>query len=170
VVCRGNTWLLQTILRFYDPDVGRFTTTDPIDLMGGFNLYQYAPNPSGWIDPLGWACSAAQRRQNKVNGLAAENLVYQRLMKNPNVTVLGRQVYVRTPGAGRGRYVDILIRNNKTQKIISVEVKSGRAIRSKAQLAKDKVITNGQGVFGHSGKKATGVTVSEARVPLWRLP
>ncbi|CAD0265630.1 type IV secretion protein Rhs [Pseudomonas veronii] len=165
-----ETGLHFNTFRFYDPDVGRFTTTDPIDLMGGFNLYQYAPNPSGWIDPLGWACSAAQRRQNKVNGLAAENLVYQRLMKNPNVTVLGRQVYVRTPGAGRGRYVDILIRNNKTQKIISVEVKSGRAIRSKAQLAKDKVITNGQGVFGHSGKKATGVTVSEARVPLWRLP
>nr|WP_305460201.1 hypothetical protein [Pseudomonas sp. FP2338] len=24
--------------RFHDPDVGRFTTTDPIDLMGGINF------------------------------------------------------------------------------------------------------------------------------------
>ncbi|WP_082153435.1 GH-E family nuclease [Oligella urethralis] len=22
--------------------------------MGGINLYQYAPNPVGWVDPLGW--------------------------------------------------------------------------------------------------------------------
>ncbi|KJN18700.1 hypothetical protein SS37_22715 [Enterobacter sichuanensis] len=26
---------------------------DPIGLNGGWNLYQYAPNPLGWIDPLG---------------------------------------------------------------------------------------------------------------------
>ncbi len=24
---------------------------DPIGLLGGWNLYQYAPNPLGWIDP-----------------------------------------------------------------------------------------------------------------------
>uniref|UniRef100_UPI00037AEB4A RHS repeat-associated core domain-containing protein n=1 Tax=Pantoea sp. A4 TaxID=1225184 RepID=UPI00037AEB4A len=37
----------------YDPQVGRFTTPDPIGVLGGFNLYQYAPNPNGWIDPWG---------------------------------------------------------------------------------------------------------------------
>ncbi|TKV13887.1 sugar-binding protein, partial [Citrobacter sp. wls619] len=26
---------------------------DPIGLRGGLNLYQYAPNPLSWIDPLG---------------------------------------------------------------------------------------------------------------------
>ena len=41
--------------RFYDPDVGRFTTPDPIGLLGGVNLYQYSPNPITWMDPLGWA-------------------------------------------------------------------------------------------------------------------
>lgn len=40
-------------LRFYDPDVGRFTTRDPIGLKGGINLYKYAPNPMSWVDPLG---------------------------------------------------------------------------------------------------------------------
>nr|WP_254613399.1 hypothetical protein [Burkholderia glumae] len=28
---------------------------DPIGLSGGLNVYQYAPNPTDWIDPLGLA-------------------------------------------------------------------------------------------------------------------
>ncbi|WP_459496852.1 RHS repeat-associated core domain-containing protein, partial [Erwinia amylovora] len=38
---------------YYEPDVGRFTTQDPVGLAGGLNLYAYAPNPYGWVDPLG---------------------------------------------------------------------------------------------------------------------
>jgi len=41
--------------RYYDADVGRFVSQDPIGLMGGMNLYQYAPNPTGWVDPFGLA-------------------------------------------------------------------------------------------------------------------
>ncbi|MDA8481419.1 hypothetical protein NNO04_22630, partial [Citrobacter sp. Awk 4] len=41
------------LFRYYDPQVGRFIVQDPIGLNGGWNLYQYAPNPLGWIDPLG---------------------------------------------------------------------------------------------------------------------
>ena len=33
--------------------MGMFTTRDPIGLMGGVNTFQYAPNPTGWIDPFG---------------------------------------------------------------------------------------------------------------------
>jgi RHS repeat-associated protein len=39
--------------RYYDPEVGRYLTTDPIKLAGGLNQYQYTPNPTGWVDPLG---------------------------------------------------------------------------------------------------------------------
>ncbi|KUZ74816.1 RHS repeat-associated core domain-containing protein [Burkholderia ubonensis] len=39
--------------RYYDPDIGSFVSRDPIGLLGGFNLYRYAPSPSGWIDPYG---------------------------------------------------------------------------------------------------------------------
>ncbi|MBA2928000.1 RHS repeat-associated core domain-containing protein [Pseudomonas sivasensis] len=48
-----ETGLNYNTFRFYDPDIGRFTTPDPIGLAGGINLYQYAKNPIGYIDPLG---------------------------------------------------------------------------------------------------------------------
>ena len=39
--------------RYYNPDIGRYLTPDPVKLAGGINAYQYVPNPIGWIDPLG---------------------------------------------------------------------------------------------------------------------
>ena len=50
-----ETGLHYNTFRYYDPDIGRFTQPDPIGLLGGFNLYQYAPNGLNWIDPWGWA-------------------------------------------------------------------------------------------------------------------
>nr|WP_325058595.1 RHS repeat-associated core domain-containing protein [Pseudomonas saxonica] len=32
---------------------GRYLTPDPIKLAGGLNNYQYLPNPTGWVEPLG---------------------------------------------------------------------------------------------------------------------
>jgi len=39
--------------RYYNPDVGRYLTPDPVKLAGGVNGYRYAMNPTGWVDPLG---------------------------------------------------------------------------------------------------------------------
>ncbi|WP_455830519.1 RHS repeat-associated core domain-containing protein [Pseudomonas fluorescens] len=39
--------------RYYHPNIGRYLTPDPVKLAGGANAYQYAPNPTGWVDPLG---------------------------------------------------------------------------------------------------------------------
>ena len=50
-----ETGLHYNRFRYYDPDVGMFTSRDPIGLMGGDNVFAYAPNPTGWIDPLGLA-------------------------------------------------------------------------------------------------------------------
>ncbi|PIT13065.1 RHS repeat-associated core domain-containing protein [Snodgrassella alvi] len=48
-----ETGLHYNTFRYYDPDIGRFTQPDPIGLLGGLNLYQYAPNGLTWVDPLG---------------------------------------------------------------------------------------------------------------------
>ncbi|WP_272896770.1 RHS repeat-associated core domain-containing protein, partial [Aeromonas cavernicola] len=55
---QGQYWDAETGLhynrhRYYQPDTGRFISPDPIGLAGGINNYQYAPNPIGWVDPLG---------------------------------------------------------------------------------------------------------------------
>ncbi|KJL93276.1 hypothetical protein SS22_22860, partial [Enterobacter hormaechei subsp. xiangfangensis] len=48
-----ETGLHYNLFRYYDPDCGLFTQQDPIGLAGGINLYQYAPNALGWVDPWG---------------------------------------------------------------------------------------------------------------------
>ena len=47
-----ETGLHYNTFKYYDPDTGCFTQPDPIGLAGGYNLYQYAPNSLGWIDPF----------------------------------------------------------------------------------------------------------------------
>ncbi|WKB56196.1 RHS repeat-associated core domain-containing protein [Eleftheria terrae] len=44
--------------RYYDSHSGRFISKDPIGLLGGIHLYEYAPNPVHWIDPLGLSAAS----------------------------------------------------------------------------------------------------------------
>ena len=39
--------------RYYDPQIGRFISQDPIGFAGSDNFYEYAPNPIVWVDPWG---------------------------------------------------------------------------------------------------------------------
>ena len=48
-----ETGLHYNFFRYYESDAGRFVNQDPIGLMGGENLYAFALNAQGWIDPLG---------------------------------------------------------------------------------------------------------------------
>lgn len=56
----GETGLFYNRYRYYDPDVARYVTQDPVGLLGGLNTYTYAPNPTGWSDPLGLAKKCAK--------------------------------------------------------------------------------------------------------------
>uniref|UniRef100_UPI002AB5E3B2 RHS repeat-associated core domain-containing protein n=1 Tax=Burkholderia cepacia TaxID=292 RepID=UPI002AB5E3B2 len=65
-----ETGLHYNRFRFYDPDIGRFITQDPIGLNGSVNLYQYAPNPLAWIDPLGLMVLYRSMSLDEYSGLA----------------------------------------------------------------------------------------------------
>ena len=58
----AGTGLHYNRFRYYDPDAVRFISQDPIGLAGGINLYQYAPNPLVWVDPLGLKCWSTARK------------------------------------------------------------------------------------------------------------
>ncbi|EXB48568.1 RHS repeat-associated core domain protein [Acinetobacter sp. 1000160] len=68
LLCRKRkdqeTGLHYNRYRYYSPYVGRFISKDPIGLLGGNNVYAYAPNPVSWIDPLGLA---KKKKQNNVS-------------------------------------------------------------------------------------------------------
>ncbi len=65
-----ETGLHYNLFRYYDPDCGRFTQQDPIGLAGGINLYQYAPNALGWVDPWGLKAKCAPTKANDHNQAA----------------------------------------------------------------------------------------------------
>jgi RHS repeat-associated protein len=60
-----DTGLHYNTFRYYDADIGRFISPDPIGLEGGLNMQSYAPGPMIWVDPLGLTTcqmSAADKR------------------------------------------------------------------------------------------------------------
>src|ERR1019366_9290796 len=48
-----ETGLYYNRARYYEPDIGRFISADPIDISGGQNVFAYARNPIRWVDPCG---------------------------------------------------------------------------------------------------------------------
>ena len=68
----SETGLHYNLFRYYDPQTGRFIVQDPIGLSGGWNLYQYAPNPLGWIDALGLTLTKLQEMVKEVHSLLDE--------------------------------------------------------------------------------------------------
>ncbi len=50
-----ETGLHYNVNRYYDPDLGRYITPDPLGLAPAVNHYAYVPNPFTLADPLGLA-------------------------------------------------------------------------------------------------------------------
>jgi RHS repeat-associated protein len=47
--------------RYYDPELGRYLSEDPIGLGGSIGFFEYPKNPLGLVDPFGLACRVANR-------------------------------------------------------------------------------------------------------------
>ena len=91
-----ETGLHYNRFRYYDPDLGMFVSRDPIGLMGGSNVFQYAPNPTGWIDPLGLQTiqeialkKAAQLRSQGVGGATKITVARDKVTGEPYTGVSG---------------------------------------------------------------------------------
>nr|WP_272327897.1 RHS repeat-associated core domain-containing protein [Acinetobacter baumannii] len=91
-----ETGLHYNRYRYYSPYVGRFISKDPIGLLGGHNVYAYAPNPVEWVDPLGlnskktpaqFTADRARFELGKTSGAAADLQV-----GNVNITGISGRV------------------------------------------------------------------------------
>ncbi|MEJ7807444.1 MAG: AHH domain-containing protein, partial [Telluria sp.] len=92
--------------RFYDPDIGRFISPDPIGLEGSTNWFAYAPNPISWIDPLGWSGKGDYGRMIPIKGYQKHHIIPQNLANHPAIISSGydvhnikNMVYLPTSGA-----------------------------------------------------------------------
>jgi uncharacterized protein RhaS with RHS repeats len=116
-------------------------------LAGGINVYQYAPNPISWIDPLG-----LDRIRNAIDGAAREDVFNARMKaKHPNATIQC-QCYLRNaegksvkdPVTDERRRVDTaVIENGQAQ---TYEVTSLTADKD-AQFAKESNILGAGGTY-----------------------
>nr|WP_245227971.1 RHS repeat-associated core domain-containing protein [Pseudomonas sp. PvP027] len=86
----AETGLHYNTFRYYDPEIGRFTTQDPIGLWGGFNLYQYAPNPVGWLDPLGWI---TYNTMQALSGFQKHHIIPQQLANHVAIKAAGMNIH-----------------------------------------------------------------------------
>ena len=58
-----ETGLNYNLMRYYEPDTGRFINQDPNGLLGEDNLYAFAPNTKAWVNPLGLASKTTTKMQ-----------------------------------------------------------------------------------------------------------
>jgi RHS repeat-associated protein len=103
-----DTGLHYNTFRFYDPDIGRFISPDPIGLNGGLNLHGYAPNPISWIDPWGWCVQA-----NAKSGAAHQKTVTATAEAKYGAGNVASEVYIR-PLDANGNPVNYRVRADNT--------------------------------------------------------
>jgi RHS repeat-associated protein len=101
-----ETGLHYNRFRYYDPQIGRFVSQDPIGLVGGNNNYQYAPNSTGWIDLLGLQkmCTCGcpyvdqeMRWGELANDSNTPSHIKGWIKHQQRQVALGKQAYVKAP-------------------------------------------------------------------------
>jgi len=74
----GREWDSDTTLyyyrnRWYDPQMGRFISEDPVGLAGGINTYSYVENsPVGLVDPLGLCPRDSNAPTDSLNSMQSD--------------------------------------------------------------------------------------------------
>ncbi len=71
-----ETGLCYNRHRYFDPEVLRYISEDPLGLNGGFNPYAYCPNPLREVDPLGLTPGGNPNYDPRAAELAALRRIY----------------------------------------------------------------------------------------------
>ncbi len=101
-----ETGLHYNRYRYYSPYVGRFISKDPIGLLGGDNVYAYAPNPVEWVDPLGLSNETDQKKlKRKLSAVesAQNKAVKTRELSDGRIRYYEKEALAKTQGPTRGR-------------------------------------------------------------------
>lgn len=135
------TGLCYNRFRYYDLLIGRFISPDPIGLLGGENVYRYAPNVFSWIDPFGLDVN-----QNRIDGArreATEKLSIVR--KGKGKVRVERECYLRhCTGPDEGKRVrddQGLLKTNEFRRldIVVINVSRGNVMRAVEVTSKTNV-------------------------------
>src|SRR5690606_7961618 len=78
-----ETGLCYNRYRYYDPELGRFISADPVGLRGGANVFSYAPNAVTWSDPLGLTGEQGRRECLAWNEASAKHALDRRSPHRP---------------------------------------------------------------------------------------
>ncbi|KAA8563548.1 putative deoxyribonuclease RhsC [Pseudomonas extremaustralis] len=131
--------------RYYNPDIGRYLTPDPVKLAGGINGYQYVPNPTGWVDPIGLSCARGdcpdQRNKSKKihedappdAGGAIHSSTYEQALNKALAWLLENDFRAEKPKLGKfgkrkGEPVGMQTSDNKTGYRVEHDAKNGAHI------------------------------------------
>ena len=103
--------------RFYDPTLQRWPNKDPIQELGGFNLYEFAfNNPTGHADLLGLCATVSFANGSTQTGCTAEQL--ESIVNNAppnsiqNITITGHSS-LDSRGGANGQFIDYDLNNGE---------------------------------------------------------
>ena len=103
-----ETGLHYNLMRYYEPEAGRFVNQDPIGLLGGDNLYQFAPNVQEWVDVWGLKNNSqllgeAITKSTRWSGRQAHHKIPVEVFNNsPLLQRLEKQGLFKLNGKGNG--------------------------------------------------------------------
>ncbi|MGZ5909849.1 MAG: RHS repeat domain-containing protein, partial [Reyranella sp.] len=97
-----ETGLHYNRYRYFDPHAGCFVSRDPLSLRAGTNLHAFAPNPFGWIDPLGLTCKSGYHYRPKTGGTPDPGLAgFVGDLRARGVTVTGTNFEIIETASGK---------------------------------------------------------------------
>lgn len=104
-----ETSLHYNRFRYYDSDVGMFIQRDPIGLLGGSNVFAYAPNPVMWVDPWGLAkkCTETTKKEIEIKTNSFEDARNKAIKRLDELGFdwTSRNTHVGRLGLGKNRNV-----------------------------------------------------------------